>query len=83
MVDNEVGQLLRDQVVNGEGRIAMNIQVDNQGERDVKAPCGILPGKTDELIIFGAHHDTVYNAAGAVDDTATSISSPRYEDATW
>ena len=70
MVDNEVGQLIRDQVVNGEGRIAINIQVDNQGERDVKAPCGILPGKTDELIIFGAHHDTVYNAAGAVDDTA-------------
>ena len=70
MVDNEVGQLIRDQVVNGEGRIAMNIQVDNQGERDVKAPCGILPGKSDQLIIFGAHHDTVYNAAGAVDDTA-------------
>lgn len=70
MVDNQVGELIRDEVVNGEGRISMNVQVDNQGERDVKAPCGILPGKTDELIIFGAHHDTVYNAAGAVDDTS-------------
>jgi hypothetical protein len=70
MVDNQVGDLIRDEVANGEGRISMNVQVDNQGERDVKAPCGILPGKTDELIIFGGHHDTVYSGAGAVDDTS-------------
>ena len=70
MVSDDVGELIRDQVVNGDGQISMVVNVDNQGERDVKAPCGILPGKTDKLIIFGAHHDTVYNGPGAVDDTA-------------
>ena len=74
MVSNDVGEQIRDEVVNGEGRISMGVSVDNQGERDVKAPCGILPGKTDELIIFGAHHDTVYNGPGAVDDTSGSAS---------
>ena len=70
MVSNQVGEEIRDNVVNGEGLIRMIVNVDNQGERDVKAPCGILPGKTDKLIIFGAHHDTVYNGPGAVDDTS-------------
>ena len=70
MVSNDVGEQIRDDVVNGEGLIRMIVNVDNQGERDVKAPCGILPGKTDELIIFGGHHDTVYNGPGAVDDTS-------------
>ncbi|MEC8927300.1 MAG: M28 family peptidase [Candidatus Thermoplasmatota archaeon] len=74
MVSNDVGEQIRDEVVNGEGRISMTASVDNQGERDVKAPCGILPGKTDELIIFGGHHDTVYNGPGAVDDTSGSAS---------
>ena len=74
MVSNEVGEQIRDEVANGEGRISMYVQVDNQGERDVKAPCGILPGKTDELIIFGGHHDTVYNGPGAVDDTSGTAS---------
>ena len=70
MVSDEVGEGIRDNVVNGDGLIRMIVSVDNQGERDVKAPCGILPGQTDELIIFGGHHDTVYNGAGAVDDTS-------------
>ncbi len=70
MVSDDVGEQIRDGVANGEGQISMVVNVDNQGERDVKAPCGILPGKTDELIIFGGHHDTVYNGAGAVDDTS-------------
>jgi hypothetical protein len=70
MVSDQVGEQIRDNVVNGEGLIRMIVNVDNQGERDVKAPCGILPGKTDKLVIFGAHHDTVYNGPGAVDDTS-------------
>ena len=74
MVSDQVGEQIRDDVVNGEGLIRMIVSVDNQGERDVKAPCGILPGKTDELIIFGGHHDTVYNGPGAVDDTSGSAS---------
>ena len=70
MVSDEVGEQIRDGVANGDGQISMVVNVDNQGERDVKAPCGILPGKTDELIIFGGHHDTVYNGPGAIDDTS-------------
>ena len=74
MVSDQVGELIRDNVANGEGLIRMIVNVDNQGERDVKAPCGILPGQTDELIIFGGHHDTVYNGPGAVDDTSGTAS---------
>ena len=74
MVSDQVGEQIRTDVVNGDGIIRMIVNVDNQGERDVKAPCGILPGQTDELIIFGGHHDTVYNGPGAVDDTSGSAS---------
>ncbi|MEE2747069.1 MAG: M28 family peptidase [Candidatus Thermoplasmatota archaeon] len=74
MVSDQVGELIRDDVANGEGLIRMIVNVDNQGEREVKAPCGILPGQTDELIIFGGHHDTVYNGPGAVDDTSGTAS---------
>ena len=51
-------------------RIGMYVPVDNQGEREVRVPCGIIPGKSEKLIIFGAHHDTVYNGPGAIDDTS-------------
>ena len=51
-------------------RIGMYVPVDNQGEREVRVPCGIITGKSDKLIIFGAHHDTVYNGPGAIDDTS-------------
>lgn len=44
--------------------------VDNAGELSVSVPCGTLYGKSEELIIVGAHHDTVYHAQGAVDDTS-------------
>jgi Zn-dependent M28 family amino/carboxypeptidase len=32
----------------------------------------VIPGKTEKMIIFGAHHDTVYNGPGAIDDTSGS-----------
>ncbi len=44
--------------------------VDNAGDLAVSVPCGTLYGKSEELIIVGAHHDTVYHAQGAVDDTS-------------
>jgi len=34
---------------------------------------GIIPGKSPEEILFIAHHDTVYNTAGANDNTASVI----------
>ena len=44
--------------------------VDNAGDLSVSVPCGTLYGKSEDLIIVGAHHDTVYHAQGAVDDTS-------------
>lgn len=51
-------------------KIAIEVDVDNQGTRTVRVPCGIIQGDDDKVIIFGAHHDTVYNGPGAVDDTS-------------
>ena len=48
--------------------------VDNAGELSVSVPCGTLYGKSEDLIIVGAHHDTVYHAQGAVDDTSGTAS---------
>ena len=55
-------------------KIGIEIDVDNQGTRPVRVPCGIIQGDDDKLIIFGAHHDTVYNGPGAVDDTSGTAS---------
>ena len=48
--------------------------VDNAGDLSVSVPCGTLYGKSEDLIIVGAHHDTVYHAQGAVDDTSGTAS---------
>jgi hypothetical protein len=74
MVSDQVGFQIRDDVTNGSSLLSITTNVDNQGERDVKVPCGVLPGKSDKLIIFGAHHDTVYSGPGAVDDTSGTAS---------
>ena len=74
MVSDQVGFQIRDDVANGSSLISITTNVDNQGERDVKVPCGVLPGDSEKLIIFGGHHDTVYNGPGAVDDTSGTAS---------
>ena len=43
---------------------------DNGGMATIRVVCGIIEGKSESLVIFGAHHDTVYNGQGAVDDTS-------------
>jgi hypothetical protein len=70
MVSKSTGEYLSDEVINGDARIQMIIDVQNQGKETIYVPCGIIEGKSEELIIFGAHHDTVYNGQGAVDNTA-------------
>lgn len=72
MVSDEVGEKIRDRVVSGNDLIQIYTDVDNQGQREVYVPCGVIPGQTEKLIIFGAHHDTVYNGPGAIDDTSGS-----------
>ena len=70
MVSKSVGETIREEVMNGTQRFQIDVRVDNEGNRDVTVPCGVIPGATDDMIIFGAHHDTVYNGPGAVDDTS-------------
>ncbi|MFL2958103.1 MAG: M28 family peptidase [Candidatus Thalassarchaeaceae archaeon] len=70
MVSKSTGEYLISEVINGESRIQLIIDVQNQGKETIYVPCGIIEGESEELIIFGAHHDTVYNGQGAVDNTA-------------
>jgi len=65
----ELSELFENKDSNGV-KIAIEVDVDNQGTRTVRVPCGIIQGEDDKLIIFGAHHDTVYSGPGAVDDTS-------------
>lgn len=70
MVSRSVGELIIDQVVNSESMLQFQIDVDNQDNGNIHVPCGIIEGESEELIVIGAHHDTVYNGQGAVDNTA-------------
>ncbi len=70
MVSKTVGETISEEIINGTQRLGLDVRVDNEGTRDVSVPCGVIPGLTDDVIIFGAHHDTVYNGPGAVDDTS-------------
>ncbi|MED5231808.1 MAG: M28 family peptidase [Candidatus Thermoplasmatota archaeon] len=70
MVSKSVGETIIDNVINQDGRLELLTYVENTGEATVKVPCGIIQGESDSLIIIGAHHDTVYMAQGAVDDTS-------------
>jgi hypothetical protein len=74
MVSNETGNAIYDQVLNGDGRLAVSTDVDNAGTRTIRTPCGTWFGQSEEMIVIGAHHDTVYNGPGAVDDTSGSAS---------
>ena len=70
MVSKSVGETIVDMVINGDGRLGMVTDVDNQGDATIHVPFGVIQGKSDSVIIMGAHHDTVYNGPGAVDDTS-------------
>ena len=70
MVSKTVGQTISSEVINGTQRLGLDVRVDNEGTRDISVPCGVIPGSSDDMIIFGAHHDTVYNSPGAVDDSS-------------
>jgi len=70
MVSKSVGDAISENVIGGDGRLQMRLDVDNQAVSTIHVPCGIIEGKSESVIIIGAHHDTVYNGAGAVDDTS-------------
>ena len=70
MVSKNVCQTIVDEVINGEARLQFITDVNNGGTATIRVPCGIIEGKSESIVIFGAHHDTVYNGPGAVDDTS-------------
>lgn len=69
-VSKDAGEILESVVINASGRLEMFMDVTNDQEMMIRVPCGTYYGKTDELLIVGGHHDTVYHAPGAVDDTS-------------
>ena len=73
-MSKDAGEILEAAVINGSGSIAMDIDVTNDGTRTIYVPCGEFKGKSSEVIIAGAHHDTVYSGPGAIDDTSGSAS---------
>ena len=73
-MSKDAGEILEAAVINGSGSIAMDIDVTNDGTRTIYVPCGEFKGKSSEVVIAGAHHDTVYSGPGAIDDTSGTAS---------
>ena len=73
-MSKDAGEILESVVINGSGRLEMRIDVTNDQELTIRVPCGTYYGASDELVIAGGHHDTVYHGAGAVDDSSGTAS---------
>ena len=70
MVSNDVGDEICKHLTDHKLRIDFDIPIR---EVNLNVVVGDIEGRTDELIVMGAHHDTVYNGPGAVDNTAGTI----------
>ena len=75
-MSKEAGEILEAVMINGSAnnRLEMIIDVTNDQELTIRVPCGTYYGKSDELLIVGGHHDTVYHGPGAIDDTSGTAS---------
>ena len=71
-MSRDAGDIFEALVINATepASIELFIDVTNDQERTIYVPCGKIDGKTSEVIIAGAHHDTVYQGQGAVDDSS-------------
>ena len=72
-MSKDAGDILEAAIFNStgsQGVLEMIIDVTNDQEQTIYVPCGIIEGESTEVIIIGAHHDTVYHGQGAVDDTS-------------
>ena len=74
MISSNAGNEILEAVNNQSGLLSISTNVQNSGELDVRVPCGRWQGVTDDLLIVGGHHDTVYHGPGAVDDTSGTAS---------
>ncbi len=76
-MSKDAGEILEQSIFNATGTtgvLEMLIDVTNDQERTIYVPCGEIRGKSSEVVIVGGHHDTVYHAQGAVDDTSGTAS---------
>ncbi len=73
-MSKDAGEILEQEVINGSKRLEMVIDVTNDEKLTINVPCGTMVGKSEEVVIIGGHHDTVYNGPGAIDDTSGSAS---------
>tara|TARA_B100001093_G_scaffold265270_1_gene253645 strand:- start:33060 stop:34808 length:1749 start_codon:yes stop_codon:yes gene_type:complete len=75
-MSKDAGEIFETMVINATepASIELFIDVTNDQERTIYVPCGTLQGRTSELVIAGGHHDTVYQAQGAVDDSSGTSS---------
>ena len=72
MISSQAGDEIWDAVNNSGGKVSLSTNVQNTGNLDIYVPCGKWQGISDELIMAGGHHDTVYHGPGAIDDTSGS-----------
>ena len=70
MVSKDAGDEFTKNIQDHKMRINFDIPIN---EVNLNVVVGDIKGKTDELIVMGAHHDTCYNTPGAVDNTAGTI----------
>ena len=75
-MSKDAGDIFETLVINSTepASIELIIDVTNDQERSIYVPCGTIEGRTSEVVIAGAHHDTVYHGQGAVDDTSGTAS---------
>ena len=76
-MSKDSGEILEAAIFNATGQpgvLEMIIDVTNNQERTIYVPCGEIKGKSSEVVIVGGHHDTVYHAQGAVDDSSGTAS---------
>lgn len=71
-MSKDAGDIFEASVINASepASIELSIDVTNDQERTIYVPCGTIKGKTSEVVIAGAHHDTVYHGQGAIDDSS-------------
>jgi len=71
-MSKDAGDIFEASVINASepASIELIIDVTNDQERTIYVPCGTIQGRTSEVVIAGGHHDTVYQAQGAVDDSS-------------
>jgi len=70
MVSKDMGDDITRLQSNHKIRLNFDIPI---GETNLNVVVGEITGTTDELIVMGAHHDTVYNGPGGIDNTVGTI----------